>query len=245
MYTPQTREWVEGGGGSAAGSKEFRVYRQLPSGRLSACSLILAPDGRMLLGVEVPGQLGAFWGKGSMDRWCSGCVRVVRVMCVLTAPPVIAEPPSTHPSTHQHPPHPAATTGCLRVLEARSLGDLSQVTKKKRAKNAIRLHFDRFAVPSRATTAAMTAAAAPTAAPTEQEQQHVRGLSGSLSSTVTASPMAGQRESEGQEEPKEGPQYDVIELFTTDYMRVVEALKGLVTAATAAADGEQQHQQSS
>lgn len=57
--THQHREWVESGGGPVGQAKEVRVHRQLPSGRLSACTLVLAPDGRMLLGVEVPGQLGA------------------------------------------------------------------------------------------------------------------------------------------------------------------------------------------
>ena len=74
LRTPQiartnTREWVESGGGPVGQAKEFRVHRQLPSGRLSACTLVLAPDGRMLLGVEVPGQLGGCVG-GWMQQMC-------------------------------------------------------------------------------------------------------------------------------------------------------------------------------
>lgn len=56
------REWVESGGGGVALAKEYRVHRQLPSGRLSVCRLVLAPDGRMLLGVEVPGMSGGWVG---------------------------------------------------------------------------------------------------------------------------------------------------------------------------------------
>lgn len=104
------------------------------------------------------------------------------------------------------------------MLEARSLGDLTQVTKKKKAHNAIRLHFERFAVQPPGAGAAAIAGTA-----TEQQQQHVRGLSGSLVSSVS-----GQGEGE-----QDGRQYDVVELFTTDYMRVVEELKRLVTAAAA------------
>lgn len=46
---------MESGGAPVDAAREFRVHRQLPSGRLSACRLVLAPDGRLLLGVEVPG----------------------------------------------------------------------------------------------------------------------------------------------------------------------------------------------
>ena len=122
------------------------------------------------------------------------------------------------------------------MLEARSLGDLTQVTKKKKAHNAIRLHFERFAVQPPGAGAAAIAGTAKEQQQQQQQQQqqHVRGLSGSLVSSVS-----GQGE-------QEGLQYDVVELFTTDYMRVVEELKRFVTAAAAteaeagqAAGGEQ------
>ncbi len=111
------------------------------------------------------------------------------------------------------------------MLEARNLQDLSQVTKKKKVRNAIRLHFDRFAVQeaaARAEAAVGGGQGTVESGQAEEEgegERHRRGLSSSLSSTVT-SPVVEQEQVEGPGQGPKGPrpQVDVVELFTSQYM---------------------------
>lgn len=85
------------------------------------------------------------------------------------------------------------------------------MTKKKRVRNAIRLHFDRFAVQPDGADEPCDTAVPAGAEPQEreQQQQHRRGLSSSLSSTVTGPALS---------EQGDVPSHDVIELFSTEYL---------------------------
>lgn len=46
-----------------AKAKQYHVHRQLPSGRLSGCRLVLSPDARLLLGAEIPGMSSKLKGQ--------------------------------------------------------------------------------------------------------------------------------------------------------------------------------------
>ena len=155
-----------------------------------------------------------------------GCLRVVQVGNTSTHPPSLP-----HLPTH------------LPIYQERDIRHLSQVTKKKKVKNSIRLHFE---PPLRKEEEEEETPRPPSASSTQEGEGggeggpppssstqggggRTRGLSSSLSSTLSPSqaPVAP----------------DVLEVFSTEYLSIVNELKRMVVESGQAEEEEEEEEE--
>lgn len=104
--------------------------------------------------------------------------------------------------------------GWIRVLIEKDIKTLTQVTKKKKSAHSIRMHF-----------------CGEEGEEGEGGRERPRGLSQSLSSTIG---MSSQGQG-GREGAREGAR-EVVEIYSTEYLSIVEELKKMVMEAQQAED---------